>query len=226
MHESQINQVGAHAVDSTLLERLGSVATPNISDSLDQIGRPGAMNGLAPLDPNSRFVGRARTVQQTKRPDYADPSVSYARHMTLVDSDLRPGDVVVIAGADGAGASTWGELLSTRSARSGAVGTVIDGFTRDKSSIVKLGYPLFCRVGNCSAGSKLRLSTEAIDVPVVCAGAHVEPGDVIVGDDSGVVVIPMAEVERVLKIAEGIRAAERALGRRLRDGGTFAEDRS
>jgi len=136
---------------------------------------------------------------------------------------LTPDDVVVIGIAGGRPASSWGALLSLRSQQRGAVGTVIDGPVRDPSEIAALGYPLFHQPTSCPAGSRLRLATLAIDQPVPCGGVQVAPGAIVVGDDSGVVVIPAARADDVIAAAQRIAEAEQRLSDRLSAGGAFTE---
>jgi regulator of RNase E activity RraA len=117
--------------------------------------------------------------------------------MAAVD-DLRPGDVLVVSSCD---ASIWGELLSTAAHYRGCRGVVIDGYTRDTRAIAALGFPVFCR-GIHPADSLGRLDVVAHDVPIRCGDVHVEPGDLILADDDGVVVIPWAVADRALALAE------------------------
>ncbi len=200
----------------TWLRALRELPTPNLSDAMDQLGLSSTMHGIGPLSPAlPRMVGYARTVLQGERPADADPSRSYAKHVTLVDQQLGPDDVVVISVIGGRPASSWGALLSQRSRARGAVGTVVDGPVRDPAEIATLGYPVFRRPDFCPAGSKLRLATLGIDVTIQCGGIQVEPGALVVGDDSGVVVIPLSAADRVIAAAQKIAAGEQALAERI-----------
>jgi len=206
--------------------RLAELPTAALSDALDALGLTGTMGGISPLWGRSpyRMVGTARTVLQAPRRVDAAPGQSYTRHLDLVDGDLRPGEVVLVATPPQVAASSWGFLLSLRCQAQGVAGTVLDGTVRDPAEILELGYALFARTGQCCpAGSKLRLETVAIDVPIVCGGVPVSPGDVVVGDDSGVVVIPPAHVAEVIRGAAAIVARERELAGVIRAGGRFAD---
>ncbi|MCO5090213.1 hypothetical protein [Bosea sp. (in: a-proteobacteria)] len=207
-----------------IIQRLRRLSTPNISDAMDRLGLRGAMTGLSVLDRGMpRLAGRARTVLQGPRSATAVPGQGYARHIDLVDSALEPDDVPVIAVTGGVAASSWGYLLSLRSRARRAAGVVVDGTVRDPSQIVELGFPTFSRRDCCSAGTKLRVETLAVDAPIICGGVHVSPGDFIVGDDSGVVVIPPSAVAEVIAAAQAVEDAEEQLARRLTEGGTFKE---
>jgi 4-hydroxy-4-methyl-2-oxoglutarate aldolase len=203
----------------TILRRL---PTPSLSDALDRLGLMGAMHGVGPLSSNlPRMVGYARTVWQGPRPPQAEPSRGYARHVELVDDDLNPDDVLVIGITGGQPASSWGALLTQRSRARGAAGVIIDGPVRDPAEIASLAFPVFRQPTFCPAGSKMRLATLGVDVPIVCAGVQVEPGVIVVGDDSGVVIIPPSRIDDVIAAAQQIVEAERILAERLAIGGTF-----
>lgn len=218
-----VTPAGLEADDRARLERL---PTANVSDALDALGLTGTMGGIAPLWGRSpyRMVGPARTVLQAPRRVDADPHTSYTRHQQLVDGALHAGDVVVVSTPPAIAASSWGHLLSVRCHAQSVAGTVLDGTVRDPAEIVELGYALFTRTGqSCPAGSKLRLETVGIDVPVVCGGVPVSPGDILVGDSSGVVVIPRPHLEQVIRDAEAILARETELARVLAGGGRFSD---
>lgn len=205
------------------LARLAGLPTANLSDALDALGMSGTMIGIAPLGGRApyRMVGTARTVLQGARRVDAEPHTGYARHLGLVDGGLNVGDVVLISAPPGIAASSWGFLLSQRCKAQGVAGTVLDGTVRDPGEIMDLGYALYAR-GHCPAGSKLRLETLAIDEPMLCCGVRVSPGDIVVGDDSGVVVIPPARLDEVIAGAEKIFAREQELARVLAAGGRFS----
>ncbi|HZV51384.1 MAG TPA: RraA family protein [Candidatus Dormibacteraeota bacterium] len=206
--------------------RLAELPTAALSDALDALGLAGTMGGISPLWGRSpyRMVGTARTVLQAPRRVDAAPGVSYTKHLGLVDGGLRPGDVVLVSTPSRVAASSWGFLLSLRCKVRGVAGTVLDGTVRDPAEILELGYALFVRTDqSCPAGSKFRLETVAVDVPITCGGVLVSPGDIVVGDDSGVVVIPPARVAEVIEGATAIVARERELARVIRAGGRFAD---
>lgn len=206
--------------------RLAELPTANLSDALDALGLTGTMGGISPLWGRSpyRMVGTARTALQAPRRIDADPHASYARHLQLVDGGLRPGDVVLVSTPPQVAASSWGHLLSLRCKVQGVAGTVLDGTVRDPAEILELGYALFTRTGqSCPAGSRLRLETVGIDVPIVCGGVPVSPGDIVVGDDSGVVVIPPDRLQEVIAGASAILVREKELARTLAAGGRFSD---
>jgi regulator of RNase E activity RraA len=210
---------------ASAIELLKGLPTPAITDALDQIGHAGAMVDIAPLAPTgTRFAGPARTVLQGPRRVGADVGTSYTRHSAFVDHDVRPGEVVVVSTPPAVPTSSWGYLLSLRCQQLGAAGAVLDGSVRDPQEIAGLGYPIFVRAPRFSpAGSKYRLETLGTDVPVSCGGVVVEPGDIVVGDDSGVVVCPARLLGQVIPAAQEILAWEEAAAERIARGGHLVE---
>ncbi len=175
--------------------------TAVLSDVLDAAGhRSQAMRpGVRPLDDALVMVGRARTglymdvyhVQPGENP--------YALEIGLVD-DLKPADVVVLATGASGRIAPWGELLSTASRARGAAGCVTDGLVRDVRAIRELRFPVFAG-GIGPLDTKGRGKIMAIDIPVECGGVRVEPGDLVFGDADGVVVVPRAIEDEILRAA-------------------------
>src|SRR3546814_7562689 len=118
------------------------------------------MSGIRILDYGmGRMAGRARTILQGPRHVGAEPQASYVGHVRWVDEMLRAGDVVVIGVTGDVAASSWGYLLSLRSARRGAAGTIVDGFVRDAGQLIELGYPVFHRAIGCPDRKSTRLNS-------------------------------------------------------------------
>ena len=185
-----------------------------VCDILDEMGyRNQAMHQrLRPLDvENCRFVGRARTVQWMNM-EYVVEDDPYGPEIDFMDS-LKAGDVAVHS-TDYAGSNApWGELMSTAARLRGAVGCVCDSQIRDCMRIKALGFPVFY-AGIRPLDSKGRGRVMAYDVPVKCGEVVVHPGEIIFADFDGVVVIPRAVEEEVLR-----RAREKAHRENLsRDG--------
>jgi regulator of RNase E activity RraA len=206
--------------DTTLLASLRQLPTTALSDAMDRLGMAGAMLDIRPLDYRmGRIAGRARTILQGPRRPDAEPGRSYVRHIPTADETIGPGEVMVIGLTAPMAASSWGHLLSLRCRARGAEGTIVDGPVRDPAEIIELGYPVFSRLSTCAAGSRWRLETLAVDEPVICGGVQVRPRDYVVGDDSGVVVMPAARIEEVAAIAREVFETEQNAARRIREGG-------
>jgi len=180
---------------------------PVVCDVLDGLGyRQQAMHQrLRPLLPDRRacgFAGRARTLHWTAM-EYIVEMDPYGMEIDAVDS-LKPGDVVVHS-TDYAGSNApWGELMSTIAQRNGAVGCVCDSQVRDCVRIIELGFPVYCS-GIRPLDSMGRGRVLAYDVPVRCGDVLVHPGELMLADFDGIVVVPRAVEAEALR-----RAAEKA----------------
>ena len=166
--------------------------TAVLSDVLDELGyRDQAMPpSIRPLDDEIVMVGRARTGVYREVYSVVPGDNPYALEIALVD-DLKPGDVAVLGCGGSTRIAPWGELLSTAARARGAAGCLTDGFVRDVKPIRRMQFPVF-HGGIAPLDSKGRGKVAEIDVPIRCAGVAVSPGDLVVGDADGVIVIPRA----------------------------------
>lgn len=169
-----------------------------VSDVLDSLGHFNqAMSaGIRPLDDSLVLAGYARTGLYQDIYHIAKGENPYELEIALID-DLAADDVAVFACGASGRIAPWGELLSTASRARGAAGCVTDGLTRDIRAIREMKFPVF-HGGIGPLDSKGRGKASQIDVPVVCAGVRIEPGDIVFGDADGVVVIPAAIEDQVL----------------------------
>jgi 4-hydroxy-4-methyl-2-oxoglutarate aldolase len=172
-----------------------------VCDVLDSLGaRDQAMHQrLRPLDPdNCGIIGRARTFRWMDT-DYVPEKDPYDLEIAAMDS-LRPGDVAVHS-TDPAGTNApWGELMSTVAKRNGATGCICDSNIRDCRRIIAMKFPVFY-AGIRPLDSLGRGKVMAYDVPVRCAGVLVHPGELVIADFDGVVVVPRALEAKVLALA-------------------------
>lgn len=167
-----------------------------IADVLDDLGfRNQALgHNIRPVDPSRKLVGRVYTILATDTVEIpADP---YINELEAVDG-LTEGSVAVASTGGFTSAALWGELLSTAAKSKGARGAVIDGFTRDSTGIIEMGFPVFTK-GYSPLDSKGRIEVVAHGAPIRCGGVVVRPGDIVFGDRDGVVVIPEDAAEEVL----------------------------
>lgn len=156
-------------------------------------------SGLCSLTAGSHIAGPVVTALNC-------PDDSLSTHVAL---DLcRPGDVLVIGSVAGT-AAMWGGLASQYAVAIQLAGVVIDGSTRDAAAIRELGLPVWTR--QVSARRPTKSCIGGVNVPVVCGGTIVRPGDIVVADDDGVVVVPQEAATSVLADAEARAARERAL---------------
>ena len=193
-------------LSSEILEELKGVSVPTATQHL--LGR-GFHNtyciDIQPLAVRSdqTMVGRARTLRfLPKREDllkaqYGDSAGQDRPHRQAIES-IQPGEILVIDAGGCSGAGVVGDMFTRRVQGRGGSGIVIDGVVRDLSAIRSVGLPLFCR-GQHGAGINRELMSVGIDEPVQIGGAAVLPGDVLLGDVDGVVVVPPAEVEDLVE---------------------------
>lgn len=197
--------------------------TAVLSDVLDDLGhRNQAMPpSIRPLDDTLVMAGYARTGSYREVYRVVPDENPYELEMALID-DLRPDDVAVFGCGGSSRIAPWGELLTTASRARGAVGCVTDGFVRDIRQIRQLRFPVF-HGGIAPLDSKGRGMVAEIDVPILCAGVAVAPGDLVVGDADGLVVVPRAvEEQAVAKALAKVESEDRtreelAAGAMLRD---------
>ena len=188
-----------------LVEGFRSVATASVADSVDKIcGKRGYMDHeLRPRINEKRIVGPAVTVLEGPTTEFLPPQHA----LELIDS-AAAGSVMVIAINGEANVAIWGGLMTAGSYARGLAGAVLDGGVRDIYEIRRdYDFPVIAR--SVSPGTTLgRFKTLGANIPVVCGGIEVNPGDIIVGDADGVVVVPRAKAEEVLKMAQEIDKRE------------------
>jgi len=200
-------------------DRLAKLYTPVVADVLDKLGFPhqSMHQRLRPLWPEARAAGFALTVQTVPARE-AVPERPYAGELAAVDS-LQAGDVLVVSESAW---SFWGELLSTAANYRGCRGVVLDGPTRDSSAIRKMNFPVF-HVGFHPADSLGRLDVVAHNVPIECGHVLVYPGDLVLADHDGVVVVPHQAAEEALRLAEEKVSGENLVRKALAKGMSTTE---
>jgi regulator of RNase E activity RraA len=182
--------------------RSGSVAT--LSTALIRRGlRATMMRGVFPLRPGARLAGEAFTVRYLPaREDLHDPALlanpEYPQRKAI--ETIGPGQVLVIDARGDLGAGVLGEILITRMQQRGAAGLVSDGPVRDVAGIRALDWPVFAAGGHPAQHTDRHLAV-SMNEPIACGGVLVMPGDVLAGDDDGVVVLPRAVAAEVARSA-------------------------
>jgi len=182
--------------DKALIERFRGAQTSHLVDAMD--GR-GAMDWrIKPVDPdNAAFVGPAMTA-------FAYPADIVGMIGAMMEA--APGDVIVLANDSHTAAAAIGDLVAGMMKNRGIAAFVTEGLARDKVGIVEAGLPLFC--AGIVPTSPAANGPGVVGIPVVCGGVSVRPGDIVVGDADGVVVIPQERAEAVLSALDAVRAAE------------------
>ena len=201
-----------------LVEAFKALDTASVSDAMDKIGIPAGCHGIKPVINGVKFAGRAFTVKYR--------ACGVIERGTVGDflDDVPAGDVVVIDNGGRTDCTIWGDIMTSLAHHKGIAGTVIDGVCRDVPKIRELGYPIFTRDYYMMTG-KDRIEIEAVNVPVTVAQRQVRPGDIVMGDDSGVVVVPASKAEEVLRIAREIEHTEQEILKRIAQGKTLREAR-
>lgn len=209
----------AAPLSDELLARLDGVAAATLSAALRSRGYTDIfIEGALPLRPGSRMVGVARTLRFVAfRPDlFAEHGGGYNAQKMVFDT-VRPGEVIVIEARGERGTGTVGDVLALRAQTRGAAGIVTDGGVRDAEQVASFDIPTFARCAHPSVLGRRHVPWES-DVVVTCGGAAVCPGDVIVGDGDGVIVIPRQLAEEVIAQAADQEKRDAWIAERVRDG--------
>jgi regulator of RNase E activity RraA len=194
------------------------LGTSALSDALDRLGLGGQTLGLRPAGSSTRIWGPAFTVRMA-------PAAHSPGSVGDYIDDVPPGAVVVIDNAGRLDATVWGDILTTTAGLRGIGGTVINGVCRDSWVLTEQEYPLFSLGVHMHTG-KDRVQMEATGDPVSLGGTRVEPGDLIVGDRDGVLVIAAGEAARVVATAQDIEVVEDAIRAAVRAGRSLREARA
>ena len=206
---------GNAAIDEVVLERLRQASTATIATQLFKLGlRNRFLTGLSPLNPeHCRFVGEATTLryipmrEDLDHPDvYGDPEHPQRKVIEMA----RPGTVLVIDCRGDVRAGSVGNILAARLRARGAVGLVTDGAVRDAGEIAAGAFPVFAAARSAAISLSVHHAAD-FDVSIACAGVAVFPGDVLVGDEDGVVVVPRHLAARIAAPAAEQEALERFL---------------
>jgi regulator of RNase E activity RraA len=182
-----------------LVAMLSSVGTATLSSQLRKRGlNTVSIDGLVPTQPGKRLVGLARTLRFIPgREDlFASHGGGFNAQKRAFDT-LNPGEVLVIDARGEKGTGTVGDILALRAQVRGAAGLVTDGGIRDLDAVTALGIPAY-HAGPHPAVLGRRHVPWEVDVTIACGGTAVQPGDVIVGDADGVLVIPPAIIDEVV----------------------------
>ena len=183
-----------------VVQAFKSLSVAGVSDAMDRLGVVGQCLGIQSLNQGNRMAGRAFTIK------YIPCGITKGTVGDYID-DVPPGDVVVLDNGGRLDCTVWGDILTAVAHKRGVGGTVVHGVCRDVARSFELKYPIFSRAKYMRTG-KDRVEVDGMNVPVSMGEVQVKPGDVLLGSDDGVLVVPKEKEQEILALAQSISQAE------------------
>ncbi len=201
------------------MEKLYTVSTCMVSDALDKLGLPAGVHGIKPLYHGCKKVCGPAITMKIMPFGPQNPEGHMGADPLFV---AQPGDVLVFDNGGRLDQNCWGDIVTCSAMQKGIAGTIIDGASRDVEEIAGFGYPLFAR-GTTPVTARGRNVQSDYNCQIQLGGVQVNPGDVVMADVNGVVVIPQDRVDEVVEAALDICKRETAIVEELKAGISFAE---
>lgn len=205
--------------DSEYRERFEKLSSTNLSDAMDALGFRGFTFGIRPLQEKwHKVVGPAVTMRMT-----AAGQTPQKTHLGMnAIASAKKGDVIVIENNGRMDSSCWGGILANAAKTKGIEATLIDGCARDLDDCIEADYPVFAR-GTVVCTARGRVIEAETNGLINFGGVQVRPGDIVLGDSSGVVVVPFDRVDEVLEKAEQLWQKEEDMIAEIRSGADILE---
>ena len=201
-----------------VVDLLAGLSTAAVSDALDRSGLPGSLYGIAPLRDGQRACGAVFTVAYEPVDDTGGTVGDFL-------DEVPAGAVVVIDNHGRTDCTVWGGIMTRTAVARGVAATVVNGACRDVATSAEVGYPLWS-VGRFMRTGKDRVRIAAVQQPVVIDSVTVRSGDIVCGDDDGVVTVPAEHATEVARIAAQIEAVETRIVDAVASGARLADARS
>ena len=200
--------------DEKYRARFEKLSTTNVSDAMDALGYRGATFGIRPMRESwGKVVGRAVTVKMT-----AAGETKGQHHLGVkAIAAAEAGDIIIIDNGGRLDTSCWGGILANGAKMKGVSAVVIDGACRDVDDCIEVDFPVYAR-GTVVATARGRIMEESTNTMIQFGGVQVRPGDIVMGDRSGVVIVPQEHVDVILEKAESLWEKEENMIREIRAG--------
>lgn len=215
--------MSSERISNEVIQQLLIPSTATLTTTLKQFGLSRSfMHGVIPLRPNMKMAGPAFTLRYIPaREDLDTGEIDNLKDAQRVGiEEIGIGEVFVIDARGDTRAGTMGDILATRLHNRGAAGVVTDGAFRDSPSITEIGLPAFSAAMNAHSNKTVHHPSE-IQVPIACGDVAVLPGDIIVGDAEGVVVVPVQFAAEVAQIAVEMETRENFLLKKIQSGASI-----